>query len=569
MASEIFDIALKGDGQRTVRKGKVPAGSTFADLERYVLRSMGWDSDGLRGFVVPGTGARIGDESTPVDTYGRMPLDYVRGKTVLRITFLGLSDPDYSSSAFEPRRSSARTEAIRDCLRRREKSLSSTVCLDDATLRKVADAIASSRKADMYLDLETMSITSNSGARTVLIREKESSFLIDAEKRFCASAGIDVRAQESQWHARFLQEVSRSSKTSKAWQAFLEKESVLAAEAWAVENGLRGNAHVEDPGLLPCRYCGKDLEASEDLSGMPVMADRPRYPMIVRCPECGKASRLRLFNDGFSLEYCFEGESRSCHVTKGLTLARKQAESETDPDKKAYVLLIAALEAYRCGKQEDSRRFLEEASRTKPEESAAVSAYICSGKSYVYDGDCLLAKILSDCSCMLSEDSFDLVSKKIESIEDAVGGAGLPYWLVWDIRLSEILALSSTEDAEKAFESMEKTVRSFIYELDKKGFATGEDCRVLCSMTEAVSRFSHLRLGPEKALPLLDYVSELFSKKPFHNPAVLAVVGLRRGAARMSLCEDDGAVTDLISVIDSVNTISGRGPVAGRRALAA
>ncbi len=65
MASEIFDVALKGDSQRMLRRGRIPAGSTFADLERYILRSMGWDRDAACGFRFPGSDSPMEDRNSP------------------------------------------------------------------------------------------------------------------------------------------------------------------------------------------------------------------------------------------------------------------------------------------------------------------------------------------------------------------------------------------------------------------------------------------------------------------------------------------------------------------------
>ncbi len=569
MASELFDITLKGDSRQTVKKGRIPAGSTFADLERYVLKSMGWDSASSSGFVIPGTKAAAADPEAPVDAYGRMPVEYVHGKVALRVTFTGLSNSDYSGSAFASRRNQKRTEAIRGCLKRWEESLRTPGCLDDATVRKIACAISSSRRSDAYLDLDSLTITDSSGKRSMLIRRKDSPFLEDAEKRFCSAKGIGARLQDGKMHERFLREISRSPKASKAWKEFLEKESRSAAEEWAVANGLRGNARFSDSKLLPCRYCGKELEAREDPTGMPAMADRPRRPMIVRCPDCGKTSRLRVFNDGFGPEYCFEGDSRPCQTSKGLIVALKKAESETDPDRQAEALLSAALEAYRCGKATDAEKCLQQASMSMPEESAVVSAYTRGGASADYDGRCILVRLLSECAGMLSEESFEIISERIDKVEALSKQAGIPEWLVWDLRLSEILALSSSDDPERAYEAMKGIVGSYLDFLSKKGSASSEECRMLCSMAEAAARFSYLRLGPESSIGLLEPISELFSDERFRNPAVTAVVNLRRGIAEMSISEDDEAVARLVSTRASVGTVSGRGPVAGRRAFAA
>ncbi|MBR6037635.1 MAG: hypothetical protein IKP53_02585 [Candidatus Methanomethylophilaceae archaeon] len=570
MASEIFDVALKGDSQRMLRRGRIPAGSTFADLERYILRSMGWDRDVACGFRIPGSESPMEDRDSPLDAYGRMPVDYFHGRTTLRITLLGVSDPDYSKSPYASRRSPDRSKSIRLCLRRWEESLRSSSFLDDEALSKVAAAISSSRRTDAYLDTKTMKVTERNSEGAILIRRGDSAFLKDAATEFCRSEGLRPPAQGEGWYGRFLQDLSRSSKNEKAWRLFLEGSSTRAAEEWAEDNGLRGGE--PDPshsGLLPCRYCGKRYKASEDRSGMPVMADRPRYPMAVFCPDCGKHSVLSLFNDGFGLEYCFRGESRSCWVTGDLSAAKRRAESETDPDEKARLLLMAALEAYRCGKAEEAEELMEKASERRPEESAAVSAYIGYGQPCEYGGRDPIARILSECVRIRSETDYRILSEAMDAVDGAIEELGLPEWLEWDLRLSEILGLCGCDDAARSFGRMERIIGSCLDSLKERGSATGDECRLLCSMTEAATRFSFRNLDPEHPLRLLDEVYEAFSEGPIRSPAVASVVLLRKGIIRMSMSDDDEAVDDLVAVIDAMMTRSGRGPVAGRRAFTA
>ena len=227
------------------------------------------------------------------------------------------------------------------------------------------------------------------------------------------------------------------------------------------------------------------------------------------------------------------------------------------------------MEAYRCGKADETERLIGKASDRMPEESAAVSAYVGSGPSCKYEGTDPLARILSDCVEMRSETEFDILSETVERVDRAIEGLGLPEWLEWDLRLSEILGLCGCDDAAKSFDQMEDIVKSCLGLLVGKGSATGDECRLLCSMAEAATRFSFCNLGPEQPLRLLDEVYDAFSKGPLRSPSVTSVILLRRGIVRMTMADDDGAVEDLIAVIDAMMTRFGRGPVAGRRAFAA
>ncbi|MBR4227002.1 MAG: hypothetical protein IKR86_09615, partial [Candidatus Methanomethylophilaceae archaeon] len=326
MAFEIVEITLAGGDQKITRTQRVPVGSSFSDLGLAVQTAMGWNGGEAHRFRIPGAGAEIDDESIPMSTYGRLPVEYVYGGLVHKIRFLGESKRDFSGGWFSDHRSESRSKAVRGCVRTWYDKIATSRYLDSKAVDDVADAIASSRRKDLYLDLRSMKVVDEPAiGSTVLIRPKESDFLLKRATAFVSSWPSMKMPDPTRkdWHQRFIGDVSRSSKISRAWSEYIKKESRSEAESWAENNGIWTSGGSGSTMSLPCITCGELCEAKEDRTiGNPAMLGRPRFPMVVRCPECKTTSQLFMFNDGFVMDYCFRKDFHPCWMARDAIRAK-------------------------------------------------------------------------------------------------------------------------------------------------------------------------------------------------------------------------------------------------------
>ncbi len=573
MAFEIVEITLTVSNQNIVRTQRIPVGSSFSDLGLAVQTAMGWNGGESHKFRIPGAGAEIDDESMPMTTYGRLPIEYVYGGLVHKIKFLGESKRDFTGSWFSERRSESRSNDVRECIKTWYDEITTSKYLDQNALEKVADAIASSRKKDLYLDIKSMKVVDAPiMGSTILIRRKDSGFLLDKASSFADRTPSLKRpdSNKQDWYQKFIGDMSRNSKVSKAWSDYIGSESRAAAESWAEDNGIWTDGGSAKTLSLPCKDCGKEREAVEDRTiGNPVMMGRPRFPMVVRCPECKSASQLFMFNDGFVTDYCFRKDIHPCWMTADAVRAKNKAVAEEEPEKKAKLLLLAALEAYRCDKTEDAESLVEEASASLPEESKVVSAFIKDEEAPEVggiDSDFLPIRL---CEKVRSIESYDEASKVLDEMESLLEKTDLPEWLKWELRCSSMLSPSNENDSKGSFARMKDTLRRYLDHLCEAGTVSSDDYRRACSMFEIAVRFAFDELSMEEARPVIDMMCDVFDGKLDNAPS-RAVALFRRGLFRMIVDkDDDGAVKDMVQVVITMLSNAGRGPVTGRRAFAA
>ncbi len=574
MAYEIVEISLTSGNQNIVRTQRVPFGSSFSDLGAAIQTAMGWNGGEPHVFRIPGAGAEIDDESIPMNAYGRLPIEYVYGGLVHRIRFLGASKRDFSGSWFSDRRSAARSETVRGCVKRWYSEMSASRHLDARSLDRVADAIASSRKKDLYLDTKTLKIAdSPSEEGSVLVRGKDSDFRLRTATSFAEGTPSIKRPDGSRqdWYQKFVGDVSRSSKASKAWSDRLRAESRRAAESWADDNGFLTDGCDEKTAVLPCMICGEDREAVEDrTAGGPAMMGRPRYPMVVRCPECRAASMLYMFNDGFVADYCFRKDSHPCWMARDAIRARRRAVSESEPGKRAELLLLAALEHYRCDKSAEARELVDEAAEALPDESKAVSSFIeCEGAPDVGDVGAMFRPVLL-CAKLRSIDDPKRSAAIMEEMGTCLQESCLPEWLQWELRWSTFLLPSNENDAASSFARMKSILAAYLERLSAMEKPSSDDYRRLCRMFETAVRFAFDDISFEATGPVISMMCDAFDSGRISNVPSRAVTLFRRGLYRMIVEEDDdGAVQDLADVVATMFSDEGRGPVTGRRAFAA
>ena len=572
MAFEIVEITLASNEQKIVRTQRVPVGSSFSDLGMAIQAAMGWNGGEPHKFRIPGAGAEIDDESIMMTTYGRLPIEYVYGGIVHKIRFLGESKRDFSSSWFSDRRSESRSEVVRRCIRTWYDEITTSRYLDSKALEKVADAIASNRKKNLYLDLKSMKVVdSRIEGSTVLIKRKDSDFLYRTASAFADNTPSLKRPDSNKpdWYQKFITETARNSKISKAWSDYIEKESESAAETWAEDNGIWTDGISNSNMRLPCMTCGVEREAVEDRTiGKPAMMGRPRFPMVVRCPECKTTSQLFMFNDGFVMDYCFRKDFHPCWMARDAIRAKNRAESEADPKAKAKLLLFAALESYRCDKLGDAESLINEASGALPDESKVISSFIRDEDAPdVGDIDPDFVPILS-CLELRTVEKADEATVIVNRMESGFDRANLPEWLVWETRYQAMLSPSNEDDKEKAFSRMEDILSRYLDRISSYKSISSDDYRRACRMFEIAVRFAYDELGFERAGPVIDMMCKTFDGKLDNVPSK-AIALFRRGLYRMIVEKnDDGAVKDLVEVVVSMLSNIGRGPVTGRRAFA-
>ena len=574
MAFEIVEITLAANNQSIVRVRRVPAGSSFSDLGREVQAAMGWNGGEAHEFRVPGAGAKIDDESLPMDTYGRMPLEYVYGRFAHRIRFLGRSERDLTGTWFSERRSAGRSEAVRGCVRRWYEGMKPSVRMDAKTMDRVAEAIASSRKRDAYLDLTTMRVTGSEGpGRSLAIRTKDSAFLAEAAVSF-SEGHPSVRrpdVRRGDWYQRFMSDVSRSPKMASAWSSFLRERSRAEAERWATKNGLLAEGD-RDVGrtFLPCMHCGKELEAVEDRSlGGTVIGGRQRFPMTVRCPDCRKATQLFMFNDGFVTDYAFRKDRHPCRMARDAILARGRALAEADDGERARLLMLAALECYRCDMSGESAELVSEASMTDLVDAAIVSSFIEDEESPVTAAADPLFEPVSKALAIRKAEGASEVRERTGELESSLEASELPEWLAWELRCTAMMGHVFDEWDEYVFDYIVSTLGRYLDRLASYDSPSSDDYRRACRMFEVSVMYalSHERL--ELAKPAIGLMLDTFDGRLDNVPA-RTVALFRRGLYRMIVGgDDDGAVDDLTAVVLSQLSDDGRGPVTGRRAFAA
>ncbi len=569
MAFEIVEITLNVNNQNVIRTQRVPVGSTFSDLGLAIQTALGWSGGESHRFRIPGAGAEIEDESIQMNTYGRLPIEYVYGGLIHKVKFLGESKRDFSGSWFSDRRSESRSEAVRGCIRTWYDEITTSRYLDPRGLDRVADAIASNRRKDLYLDLKSMKVVDAPlEGTTVLIKKKDSDFLQKKAVSF-AESRPSIKTPDvgrSDWYQRFMSDTTRNAKISKAWSEYIREESRSAAGSWAESNGIWTDGGARKSFELPCQSCGQLSEATEDRTiGNPVMLGRPYFPMVVRCPYCKSTSTLFMFNDGFVTDYCFRKDIHPCWMTADAVRKRREAEGSTGKAR-GKILLLAALESYRCGKMEDVRSLIEAASDTCPDESAVVSSFI--DDSEVPDTEEIDADFEPILRCLeirSSKDAFET----LDMMESSLGQADIPDWLKWELRCNAMLGLASTDNKEQAFTRMKDTLGGYLDCLSQAARIESDDYRGACTMFEIAVRFAYDELTFERAGPVIDMMCEAFEGK-LNNVPSKAVALFRRGLYRMIVEKnDDGAVQDLIEVVLSMISNEGRGPVTGRRAFAA
>ena len=569
MASEKIGISPASDAQLTVRTVLVPSGTDFKSLDKAIKSAVGLPDDGQGVFEIA-RGRKIEDGSIPIASFGKSPIVYSYGGARYLLRFLGTVEHDFSSSEFASRRSERITEAIRGCAERWKAAMSTPKRLDSAAMGKIASAIASSRRRALYFDPKSVGITEIPGGSAILVREKDSPFLYGCCARFAAENSIRIAPEsDPKWHEEFLKEISKSKKTAKSWDACLREESMAMAAEWAGKNGFACDSQAAESPRLPCKNCGMVSEAAEErsISSPVILGGKCFYPMAMRCPVCGETSFLFMFNDGFSEDYAFRGTDRSCWQIRDAVLLKNRAESETVPEKKARMLLDAALGEYRCGRMAQAKELAVRSADILPEKSDIVMRYIGGEKSDRIETDDPILRAIGLCCSIRGETSYEKASAGRAEMESCFSD-GFPDWLRWDLECDAMMSLSSTDGGQKAFSDMRETLERCLDAARQSERYQSEIAAKACAIFEISVRFAWDSLSLGDARTVIEIMCYAFSESAIDNSPARSVALFRRGILRMSEGDDEGAAEDLIGCVDALISVYGRSPVAGYRAFA-